>query len=97
MKSKRLKLLVLIIATLALVYVCCYALLLDSERLDLLTTPAVSVRQPSYHLGGAVAETLFAPANWVDRLLRPSYWVQRHGPSPEEIDAEAESFQDFEF
>ncbi|MFC1705427.1 hypothetical protein ACFL59_01230 [Planctomycetota bacterium] len=28
----------------------------------------------SYSVGGNVAKALFAPANWVDRKIRPSYW-----------------------
>jgi hypothetical protein len=27
-----------------------------------------------YHVGGEVSKVLFAPAEWVDRRIRPGYW-----------------------
>src|SRR4051794_9903033 len=37
-------------------------------------------RIPAYRAGGARAQTVFAPLNRIDRLVRPSYWAEEKIP-----------------
>jgi hypothetical protein len=75
---------ILVVVLLLAGYAGCYLLQLDPLRLDVLTTPIISVRESKYRVSGRVAETLFAPANWLDRRIRPDYWEFRHSrPHPE--------------
>src|SRR5262249_16992598 len=57
-------------------YFVCYLLLLQPELhygvscLNVLPYERV----PAYRVGGDVAGNLFAPLQWADRMVRPTYW-----------------------
>ena len=62
-------------------YALTYVLILNADSTFYLTDGhAFELRVTSYHFGGRVAEAIYAPANWLDRQLRPNYWVRDEGP-----------------
>jgi hypothetical protein len=69
----------LALAGACLLYVAAYLILSQPKEngMSVLTTYYYD-RTPSYWLGGRTAETLFAPMQWFDERVRPSYW---HGVS----------------
>jgi len=65
----------------AIFYALTYILILKADSTFYLTDGhAFELRVTSYHFGGRVAEAMFAPANWLDRQLRPNYWIRDEGP-----------------
>ena len=59
------------------VYVGSYLTLLDGAAPSVYYNQAgepIWTDETQYRWGGETARTFFAPANWIDRKLRPGYW-----------------------
>jgi hypothetical protein len=68
-----------IFAALPLLYIGAYLALMDGESLRSISFATVSHdRYTHYRFGGDFAEWVFAPANHLDRFLRPKYWHESH-------------------
>ena len=69
--------------TLPLLYVAAYLLLLTPREVAFPATLLVGVqsggrtvlwREPEYRAANDTMQSVFWPANWLDRKLRPDYW-----------------------
>jgi hypothetical protein len=62
------------LAAIPLLYVLSYLLILESA----VAVPGFGgwfvEREPHYHFGGRVSETIFSPLQALDKRLRPAYW-----------------------
>jgi hypothetical protein len=59
---------------LPVLYVGSYAALVIRVQSDLIRFERDFQWDADYRIGGIVAHTIFAPAHWADRRLRPAYW-----------------------
>ena len=62
------------IATPLLFYIAVYIALVSPERVPTTSGPGPWPRHPSYRVGGAYADGVFAPVNWLDRKFFHSRW-----------------------
>jgi hypothetical protein len=77
--GRRLTIGLAVLAVLPLLYADTYLALLDGRRLASISFATVSYDcYTHYRFGGEFAEWVFAPANRLDRLLRPRYWHDSH-------------------
>lgn len=62
-------------------YALSYAMILKADQTFYQSDGhAFELRVTSYYFGGRIVETLFEPANWLDRQMRPNYWIRDEGP-----------------
>ena len=72
---------VILLVVFASFYALSYVLILKADGTFYLTDGhAFELRVTSYRFGGRIVEAIFEPANWLDRQLRPNYWVRDEGP-----------------
>lgn len=64
----------MVVVALPLLYGGAYLAMLKPSTFFSAPGDVVVHRDAAYRFGGDTAAVIFAPANWVDRKLRPSYW-----------------------
>jgi hypothetical protein len=73
-----------VLAAIPLLYVVSYFVLVKAERprnVALSGPGPFPIRNPTYHLGGSVAQVVFSPIHAVDKQLRPMHWNYDFDPA----------------
>jgi hypothetical protein len=74
--GKRLTIALAMLASLPILYVGSYLVLVQAERpFSVINGPGRLPRLVGYRIGGTIAEHVFAPIHAVDKQLRKDYWT----------------------
>jgi hypothetical protein len=65
---------VILLATMVLLYVGSYFALAEAERSSFISGPGPWIKRDVYRVGGDFSRRLYFPINWVDRRVRRDYW-----------------------
>ena len=63
------------VSLLLVLYVVSYLVLLEPVRVNVPSIHAPDFKYPTYAFGGKTAEAIFVPANFLDKQIRPKFWV----------------------
>jgi hypothetical protein len=69
-----------LLSIVAVSYALVYGFLLKADRTFFINdSQGYEMRSLSYHIDSPIVDTIFAPAYWLDRKIRPDYWVREVG------------------
>jgi hypothetical protein len=68
--------------TMTIIYLTMYMALSEPKELALLSSPPILVKTQAFRFGGKASEFFFAPVTWLDKLLRPSFWLEEFKRAP---------------